>query len=78
MDFNLLKDVTIDLSARRSINYAKARAAIENVASCRKDKRAAKQAIIDHLQGTVVNGEPDRAGMVKKTVVFPDNSSAKY
>lgn len=80
MNLTLLDSVVIDAKLRPSINYAKARAAIESVAKNRAEKRTAKLAVVEFLHGTLHTGKAlNRTGEhAPNYVVFPDNSKAKF
>lgn len=62
-----LDNVVLNAS-KASVNYAKARFAIEQEFPFRKDKRLAKLTVIEHLNGHKIADK----------VEFDDGSSAKY
>lgn len=81
MNFSALADITFDPKAKRSINYAKARAAIEQEAKNRHEQRQSKQVVIEHLGGKLEEAWHERtASGIKKhfRVKFPDGSIARY
>lgn len=79
MSHNLLDHVILDEHAKPSINYAKARSAIEETAKNRSEKRAAKLVVIEFLHGTLNKGKTLFDGThAPNYVVFPDNSKAKF
>lgn len=74
-----LNDVVLDNKAASNINYVKARCAIEEVATCRMERRTAKMAVIQHLGGTIKH--PTEAELRKgatKQVVFNDGTKARF
>lgn len=74
-----LTDVEIDPSVKGSINYAKARAAIEQFAKNRQEKRLCKRIVIEHLHGKVEQGKTLKNGSrLSNLVRFEDGSVAKY
>lgn len=79
MSHNLLDSVVLDNHLRGSINYAKARSAIELTAKNRAEKRSAKLVVIEFLQGKLHAGkELTKTTHAPNYVVFPDNSKAKF
>ena len=77
-----ISDIQVDPKVKGSINYARARAAIEQVAKNRKQLRELKQIVIKHLDGVVEQGHEttQTVGGLKfhNLVKFPDGSKAKY
>lgn len=74
-----MNDVLLDPTQPANINYVKARHAIEESMKCRKDIRAAKLAVIEHLQGTL--NHPTAAQLARgatKQVVFGDSTRARF
>lgn len=51
MNYEVLNNVTLNPKIKSSVNYAKARAAIEEAGMNRRDTRACKAVVIAHLQG---------------------------
>jgi hypothetical protein len=61
------------------INYVKARIVIEETLTCRTDKRNAKMAVIEHLKGALLHpSDAEVKHGMKKLVVFPDNTKARF
>jgi hypothetical protein len=71
MDTYSLDGIMINPKERGSISYVKAKLAIEEAAKNRAEKRAAKQILIEHLKGKIVQES-------HKCVQFPDGSKARY
>jgi hypothetical protein len=74
-----LNELMLDSKLPANINYVKARCAIEEAFNCRRDLRAAKLAVIEHLNGTIKH--PTQAQLARgatKQVLFPDNTKAKF
>lgn len=69
-----LDNLNLNLKDKRSVSYARARAAINECCENRREKRAAKQAVIEYLGGKLKDEVLDD----KKVVVFPDLSEARY
>lgn len=79
MNTAILDNIQIDPKARASINYAKARCAIEANLKCRKDKRAAKMVLVEHLGGTIIHPE-QKSGLkpLPNYVLFADKTQARF
>ena len=83
---DLFDKVILDPKVRGSINYAKARAAIEQQTEFNRNEiRTAKQLVIEHLGGKVEHHQDKQPGVdgfgnsiVRKSVHFPDGSKARY
>lgn len=74
-----LSTIQLDPKDKPNISYTKARFAIENICKNREDIRAAKIAMIEHLKGTINHpSTTQQARGATKSVVFPDNSRAKF
>ena len=76
-----LNAVVFDPKAHASVNYAKARLAIEPVAKNRAEKRRAKMIVVEHFGGKVVHADPDpKKPRLKASIFveFPDNSRAIF
>lgn len=78
----VLNSIQLDSKARASINYAKARCAIESALPCRKAKRAAKLAVVEHLNGTLIHPpkstSKDPSKSLPNYVLFADNTKARF
>lgn len=76
----VLDSITLNAKGKHSIEYAKARCAIESALKCRKDKRAAKMAVVEFLKGEVVHPElqPHQRTPLPNYVLFADNSKARF
>lgn len=77
MNTSILDQIQLDPKVRASINYAKARCAIEEHMPNRAAKRTAKLAVVEFLNGSVQHADP-KAHIMCNCVVFPDNSKAKF
>ncbi len=75
-----LDSIQIDPKAHASINYAKARCAIEEVFPVRAEKRLAKMTIIEHLHGQVMHPpkQTHQKSPLPNYVQFPDNTKARF
>jgi hypothetical protein len=90
IDLSFFDNLDLKSGTKGSINYAKARAAIESAMESRQTKRWAKQIVIEHLGGIRFSvDQPLRPGQKPKTddagnviklhsVRFPDGSVARY
>jgi uncharacterized protein (DUF2267 family) len=82
MDIQLLKAldaVQIDPKSPANISYVKARCVIEEIAKSRKDRREAKMAVITLLNGNISHQQAANVrGTVKKDVIFPDGTVARF
>lgn len=68
-----------DPKARASINYAKARCAIEAAFPHRGERRRAKLVVIEHLHGTLIHPSEDGAKHpMPNFVLFADQSKARF
>jgi hypothetical protein len=77
---SVLDSIILDPKQRGSINYAKARIAIEESIPNRRDKRLAKLAVVEHLGGVLMH---PKAVFPMKTpppnfVQFGDSSKARF
>ena len=69
----MFDSIVIDTKApRASVEYAKARAAIDAEAKSRMQRRDARMAVVSVLHGMLENKNG------KTIVVFPDSSEAKF
>lgn len=68
MNLSILDSIQINPKARKSVEYAKARTAIDDNSTCRKERRQLKVLVAEHLGGKIAEGE----------VVFPDDSKARF
>lgn len=77
---SVLDGIQLDPKDHASINYAKARCAIERNLNNRAEKRLAKQAVIEHLGGTVIHPqiEPHQTKPLPNYVLFADKTKARY
>lgn len=75
-----LSDITFDPKMKGSINYAKARAAIDQIAHSRKERRDCRNVVIEHLNGKLEHSEvKTKKGLQLHTYVkFNDGSMARY
>lgn len=75
-----LDSIVLDPKARSSINYAKARMAIEAAYPKRAERRAAKLAVVQHLGGTIVHPKaiPPQKTPLPNFVQFDDSSKARF
>lgn len=78
MDMSVLNNIQLDAKVHSSVNYAKARTAIDAACQCRKERRAARMVVIQFLQGKIEHGRINSTGRVKKTIVFPDQTTAIF
>lgn len=69
-----LNTVQLDTKAHASINYARARCAIEAAFTKRAERRAAKMAVVEAFNGSVVHPE----NHAPNYVLFPDQTKAKF
>lgn len=77
---NVLDEIKLDPKDRSSINYAKARCAIERTLKNRAEKRLAKSAVIEHLGGKLIHPslEPHQTKPLPNYVLFADQTKARY
>lgn len=76
---NALDSIILDPKARASINYAKARCAIESNLPNRAEKRLAKLTVIEHLGGTVIHPQQQpHSKPLPNYVLFADNTKARF
>lgn len=77
---DLLDKITFDPKARASINYVKARIAIEAAYPNRKIRRSAKLVVIEHLNGQLVHPKvtPPQKTPLPNFVLFEDSSKARF
>jgi len=74
----MIDTLELNPNDRKSITYAKAKAAIEQEFKCRAEKRQAKLAVIDFLGGTLKHGKTRGSIKLPNYVVFDDKTKAKF
>lgn len=77
---DVLNSIFFNPKARASINYAKARIAIEAAIPQRAKKRAAKLAVVEHLGGQLMHPKavPPQKTPLPNFVLFADSSKARF
>lgn len=77
---DVLNSIILDPKARASINYAKARIAIEAAYHNRSARRSAKLAVVEHLGGQLVHPKaiPPKRTPLPNFVLFSDSSKARF
>lgn len=73
-----LATVELNTNDRASVNYAKARKAINQFCENRAEKRRAKFEIISYLHGILVKGKQHLGHNFSNYVVFEDGSKAVF
>lgn len=74
----MIDTLELNPNDRKNITYARAKAAIEGELKCRREKRAAKLAVIEFLGGTLRHGKLRGSIKLPNYVVFNDGTKAKF
>lgn len=78
------EQIELDPTVRASVNYAKARETINAELKTRRERRAAKMVVIEHLKGELVSTPSDDKfddfgnALARVSVHFPDGSKAVF